>query len=317
VTEGDVAHPAELTAALKAVPGVRLWQRAPLAPFTTIGVGGPAALLVSVDTASAVSRVLSLLEAEGAPYTALGAGSNLLVADRGYAGAAVKLDVGLGYVEGPFPRDDGSVEVVAGAGLGLPRLATFVAEAGLTGLEFACGIPGTVGGGVVMNAGAHGGWLGQVVEAVELAGPEGVDWIPAASLDWAYRRCTVPGSHLVTAVRLRLVQATRVDVVARHRELLRVRRLTQPRGVRTFGSTFKNPGTDSAGRLLEQAGLKGVRRGGAEVSSVHANFIVNVGEATATDVLALMTMMRGAVQARSGIDLVPEVKLLGATFPWE
>jgi UDP-N-acetylenolpyruvoylglucosamine reductase len=312
-----VALDAQLTAALKAVPGARLWPRAPLAPFTTIGAGGSAALLVSADTARAVSAVLALLVAGEAPFTGLGAGSNLLVADRGYAGVVVKLDVGMQYVEGPRLTEDGSFEVVAGAGLALPRLATFVAEAGLSGMEFACGIPGTVGGSVAMNAGAHGGWIGQIVDAVELASPEGVRWLPGSALEWGYRHCALPDDHLVTAARLKLAAASKEVVVARHRDLLRLRRLSQPRGQRTFGSTFKNPPGDSAGRLLDQAGLKGVRRGGAEVSSVHANFIVNVGEATATDVLALMAMMRRAVQQRSGVDLVPEVRLLGAAFPWE
>jgi UDP-N-acetylenolpyruvoylglucosamine reductase len=312
-----LALAAQLIAALKAVPGARLWPRAPLAPFTTIGAGGQAALLVSADTAQAVSAVLALLCESETPFTGLGAGSNLLVADRGYAGVVVKLDDGLQYVEGPSVRDDGSFEVVAGAALALPRLATFVADAGLSGLEFACGIPGTVGGGVSMNAGAYGGWLGQVVDAVEVAGPEGVRWVPASALEWSYRHCALPADHLVTAAKLRLTAATREEVVARHRDLLRARRLSQPRGLRTFGSTFKNPPGDSAGRLLDEAGLKGVRRGGAEVSSLHANFIVNVGEATATDVLALMAMMHRTVHQRTGVVLVPEVRLLGVAFPWE
>ena len=312
-----MASPAQLVAALKAVPDLRLWLRAPLAPFTTIGVGGPAAVLASAGTARAVFQALAVLAAGEASFTGLGAGSNLLVADRGYAGVALRLDAGLQYVEGPNVGSGGCVEVVAGAGLPLPRLATFVAEAGLSGLEFACGIPGTVGGGVAMNAGAHGGWLGQAVDAVELAGPEGVSWVQASEFEWSYRRCRLPSAAMVTAVRLRLIRSTRKAVVERHRELLRARRLSQPRGVRTFGSTFRNPPGDSAGRLLDQAGMKGVCRGGAEVSSVHANFIVNQGDATAADVLVLMAMMRQAVQQRFGVSLEPEVRLLGAAFPWE
>ena len=287
-----------------------------MAPFTTIGVGGPAEVLASASTALAASRALAVLTASEATFTSLGAGSNLLVADRGYAGVVLKLDSALQYVEGPTAESGGHVEVVAGAGLPLPRLATFVADAGLSGLEFACGIPGTVGGGVAMNAGAHGGWLGQAVDAVELAGPWGVGWVQASEFEWSYRRCGLPPASMVTAVRLRLLPSTREAVVGRHRVLLRVRRLSQPRGVRTFGSTFKNPPGDSAGRLLDHAGMKGVYRGGAEISSVHANFIVNHGDATAADVLVLMAMMRQAVERRFGVSLEPEVRLLGAAFPW-
>jgi UDP-N-acetylenolpyruvoylglucosamine reductase len=314
---GIVALPAQLVAALKAVPDLRLWLRAPLAPFTTIGVGGPVAVLASAGTAAAASQALALLTAAEAAFAGLGAGSNLLVADRGYEGVALRLDAGLQYVEGPTVGAAGSTEVVAGAGLPLPRLATFVAEAGLSGLEFACGIPGTVGGGVAMNAGAFGGWIGQAVDAVELAGPTGVSWVPASKLEWRYRRCGLPPATMVTAVRLKLLPSTREAVVERHRELLRARRLSQPRGVRTFGSTFRNPPDDSAGRLLDQAGMKGVYRGGAEVSSIHANFIVNQGDATTADVLVLMAMMRQAVEQRFGVTLEPEVRLLGAVFPWE
>jgi UDP-N-acetylenolpyruvoylglucosamine reductase len=312
-----MAVPTQLVAELKAVPGVRLWTRAPLAQFTTIGAGGSAALLVSAACAEAVASVLGLLERAGVDLVALGAGSNILVADRGFEGAVVKLDEPFQYVEGPGARPDGHAVIVAGAALALPRLATFAAEAGLSGLEFVCGIPGTVGGGVAMNAGAHGHWLSEVVEGVEVVGPGGVEWLSGDEVEWGYRSCRLPLAGVVTAVRMTLTADSRDGVVGRHRELLRVRRATQPRGVRTFGSTFKNPLGDSAGRLLDLAGMRGARRGGAQVSGVHANFIVNVGDATATDVLALMTMMRGAVWHRFEIELEPEVRLLGADFPWQ
>lgn len=308
----------EVGRALGALSGVRLWRRAPLAPFTTIGVGGRGALLAAVCTTGAASAVLRIVTDAGVPGAVLGAGSNTLVADNGYAGVLLKLDDAFQFVEGPFPGiAPREVDVVVGAAVSLPRLAAFLADRGLAGLEFACGIPGTVGGGVAMNAGAHGGCIAEAVRAVELTLPGETRWVAAEALEWEYRKCRLPEGAVVTAVRLGLVLGDRSRIFAQHRALLRHRRQTQPRGVRTFGSVFKNPPGDAAGRLLEAAGLKGLRRGGAQVSPVHANFLTNVGEATAADVLGLMTMMREAVEARGGPLLEPEVRLLGGRFPWD
>ena len=293
---------------------MRLWPRAPLAPFTTIGVGGRAGLLVSVGVPEALETVLDVLVSTEVPFAVVGAGSNLLVADGGYHGVVVKLEEGFHYVD---PPETAGGALVAGAGLPLPRLATYAADAGLSGLEWSCGIPGTVGGGVAMNAGAHGVCMADVVEALELVGPGGTDWVTADELEWSYRHVELPPATFVTAVRLGLRPGGRDEVLARHRSLLRLRRQSQPRGVRTFGSAFRNPQGGSAGRLLEAAGVKGLRRGGAEVSHVHANFIANVGEATCADVLILMGMMRDTVRQRFDVVLEPEVRLLGAPFPWE
>ncbi|HLA80334.1 MAG TPA: UDP-N-acetylmuramate dehydrogenase, partial [Thermoleophilia bacterium] len=207
--------------------------------------------------------------------------------------------------------------ITVGAGAYLSRLSAVVAESGLSGLEFSCGIPGSVGGGVAMNAGAHGFAMADVAESVELVSAEGASWMPAQALKWSYRSCTLPPGTVVTAIRLRLVRDDPGSILQYQRSLLRARRQTQPRSARTFGSVFKNPPGDWAGRLLEKAGLKGVHRGGAEVSTVHANFIVNLGDATTTDVLALMGLMREGVHRMSGISLEPEVKLLGGQFPWD
>jgi UDP-N-acetylmuramate dehydrogenase len=168
-----------------------------------------------------------------------------------------------------------------------------------------------------MNAGAHGSSLADVLEAVELATPAGLFWVAADELDWGYRSSNLPTGAVVTAAALSLTPASGAEILARHRTLLRVRRQTQPRGVRTFGSTFKNPPGESAGRLLESAGLKGASRGGAAVSALHANFISNSGDASSTDVLGLMTMMREAVYVKHRIFLEPEVRLVGARFPWQ
>ena len=302
------------------IDGVRLWAKAPLAPFTTIGTGGKASILVTVASTPALVAALKMLAAAGSPWLCLGAGSNLLVADRGYPGVVVKLDENFHYVEGlpsrPGPHSQ-HLTVTVGAGAYLARLATVAAEVGLSGLEFACGIPGSVGGGVAMNAGAHEWSLADLAEDVEVASALGVQWMPATRLEWGYRFCRIPAGSVITAVRLGLTVGDAARILEHHRSLLRARRTTQPRGVRTFGSVFKNPPGDAAGRLIEAAGLKGVRRGGAEVSTVHANFLVNLGDATTADMLVLMSLMRQGVYRTSGISLEPEVRLLGTTFPWE
>jgi UDP-N-acetylmuramate dehydrogenase len=320
----------------RSLPGLRVWEKAPLAPFTTIATGGSAGLLLSVLTCEGLVSALRVLRESEVPWFCLGGGSNLLVADRGYPGVVLKLDEGFQYVEGlpgcaEGPAERGGQEqqsgqtaegttrpttLVAGAGAFLARLAAVVAEAGLSGLEWACGIPGTLGGAVVMNAGAHGVSLAQIIAAVELTSDEGARWVPREAIDCGYRYCALPSGSVVTSVRLPLTPGVPEEILQRHRALLRARRTTQPRGARTFGSAFKNPAGDSAGRLLDEAGLKGVRRGGAEVSTVHANFIVNLGDATTGDVLGLMSLMRETVQRSSGVSLDPEVKLLGAAFPW-
>lgn len=307
----------EVIEALGTVAGLRPWRRAPLAPFTTIGVGGKTDLLLTADAPSAVEEAVRILADAEVDWRVLGSGSNLLAADSGYRGVVLKLDDSFHYVESPHARGGRPARVVAGAALPLSRLAVHVADLGLSGLEFACGIPGSAGGGVAMNAGAHGRCLADVVDAVHLVTEEGTGWVGGDLLQWAYRSWGLPETVVVTAVSLRLVQGEREDILEHHRVLLGSRRRSQPRGARTFGSVFKNPEGDYAGRLLESAGLKGIRRGGAQVSPVHANFILNVGDATAADVLGLMTMMRGTVAERFDVLLEPEVHLLGAAFPWE
>jgi len=326
-----------LVSALRGVAGIRLWADAPLAPFTTIATGGKARLLVSVGETVALAKVLAELEAREVEWFCLGAGSNLLVADQGYSGVVIKLDQSFQYVEGlPIERcthsrsaggDMGAgpgesstapqVILTVGAGAYLARLATVVAEAGLTGMEHACGIPGSVGGAVAMNAGAYGWCMRDVVREVEIVTASECRWLAAEDLEWGYRFCRLPERSVVTAVRIMLRQGDRETCLASQRAYLRQRREKQPRSVRTFGSAFKNPPGQHAGRLVEAAGLKGMRRGGAEISTVHGNFLVNVGDATTADILALMSMMRQAVERTSGVVLEPEVRLVGCRFPWE
>ena len=314
---------AALPARLRPIDGVRLWTNAPLAPFTTIGTGGKAGLLVTVRAAQHLAAVVAAVQEAGIEWFCLGAGSNLLVADRGYKGVVIKLGESFHYVEGlPAASVDSApdcrpVVLTVGAAAYLARLAAVVAEAGLSGMEHACGIPGSVGGAVAMNAGAYGWCMRDVVSDVQIVTAEGVSWVPAEDLEWGYRYCRLPEHSVVTAARISLQPADCAVVMDCQRGYLRQRREKQPRSVRTFGSSFKNPPGQHAGRLVEAAGLKGLRRGGAEISTVHGNFLVNLGDATTADVLALMTLMRQGVERMSGIILEPEVKLLGSAFPWE
>jgi UDP-N-acetylenolpyruvoylglucosamine reductase len=332
-----MALPPSLLAELRAVRGATVLVDAPLAPFTTIRTGGNCALLVTVQDASAVVEVLGSLKAFAFPWYCLGAGSDLLVADEGYSGAVVRLGEAFCYLEGlqaaPKPgaqaggRTGASaaaptqvaegVLAVSGGGTPLARLAGAAAEAGLAGLEFACGIPGSVGGGVATNAGAYGRSLADVLTELQLATADGVRWVAAGELRWEYRHCCLPTGVVVTAARFRLARDDPVRILERHCSILEMRRSVQPQGVFTFGSTFKNPSGGAAGRLLEAAGLKGERRGGAEVSRVHANFVVNLGDASTAEVLALLSHMREKVHETSGVWLEPEIRLLGASFPWE
>jgi len=314
---------AALSSRLRVLDGVRLWANAPLAPFTTIGTGGKAGLLVTVQTAESLVAVLAAVEDAEANWFCLGAGSNLLVSDRGYRGVVIKLDEPFHYVEGlPAAPPDPDAEcrpavLTVGAAAYLARLAAVVAEAGLSGMEHACGIPGSIGGAVAMNAGAYGWCLRDVLEEIQIVSADGMRWVPAGDLEWGYRFCRLPERSVVTAARIRLTPADCQTVLECQRGYLRQRREKQPRSVRTFGSTFKNPPGQHAGRLVEASGLKGVRCGGAEISTVHGNFLVNLGDATTADVLVLMVLMRQGVERVSGITLEPEVRLLGASFPWD
>jgi len=207
--------------------------------------------------------------------------------------------------------------ITVGAATRLTKLARLTAQVGLAGLEFACGIPGTVGGAVLCNAGAHGVSMENVVEEVQVASAGGVETVSASSLYWGYRCCQLPGRGVVTEATLVLAFAEPASVWERQQRFLQRRHETQPTGVYTFGSVFKNPPGQQAGRLLDEAGLKGMRVGGAEVSRVHANFLENRGKATTKDALSLMALMRERVLARTGVLLEPEVRLLGTRFPWE
>jgi len=278
---------------------------APLAPRTSVRVGGPADLLVRPADPADLALLLRACEELSVPVLVLGAGANLLVADAGFRGVVIRLPIDFGE-----ETEDGE-RLVLSSGAPVSRLVQRAQAAGLTGCEFAAGIPGTLGGAVAMNAGTRIGEMKDVVERVEVATPAGARWIPAAELGFAYRTCRLPPGAVVTRVQVRLRPGDLARSLAAMEADVEHRRRTQPLHQPTWGSTFRNPPGDHAGRLIEACGLKGHRAGGAMWSDVHANFVVNLGGATARDCLALIRLARQRVRERFGIALDLEVRLLG------
>ncbi|HET6793424.1 MAG TPA: UDP-N-acetylmuramate dehydrogenase [Acidimicrobiales bacterium] len=296
----------EAVEAAAALLGRRARRHEPLGALTTYRVGGPAALLVVVDDEGDLELVHRAVAETGVGVLVLGKGSNVLVADEGFPGLVVAL--GDAY----SGLDTGGPTVRAGGGLGLPVLARRTAAAGLTGLEWAVGVPGSVGGGVRMNAGGHGSDMAACVVAAEV-----VDLATGASESWGpdrlahgYRSSAVGARHLVIGAELRAEPGDREASERTIGEIVRWRRANQPGG-QNAGSVFTNPPGDSAGRLVDAAGLKGHRLGGAQVSPKHANFIQAEPGAKAADVFRLIEFVADRVEAATGVRLRPEVRLVG------
>lgn len=280
----------------------------PLAAHTTIKVGGPAAALVRAETAADLAGVAGVCAELDAPYLILGRGSNVLVADKGWTGVVVTLGRGFRGVE-----VHGS-SVVAGGGEPMPTLAATVADRGLAGLVFGVAIPGTLGGAVRMNAGAHGGELADVLawaDIARLAAGARIERVVAADLGLRYRRSDLPEDAVVVRAGLELRRADPETMRQEMVEMKAWRRAHQPINSPSCGSVFVNPPGSSAGRLIEASGMKGFRIGGAQVSQVHANFITVRPGATAADVRAVLEAVRAAVAERQGVALHTEVQLIG------
>ncbi|MEW6594663.1 MAG: UDP-N-acetylmuramate dehydrogenase [Thermodesulfobacteriota bacterium] len=287
-------------------PGTILWD-APLAEFTTLHVGGPAAAVAMPASTAELLSLLALLRSYIVPWRVIGRGSNLLVADRGYNGVVIVLDRRFGAIEAAGPT---TVRVEAGCGVA--RLLQWCAAQELSGLEFLAGIPGSVGGALAMNAGAWGREIGSCVDAVELVDAGGtLCRVGRAGLDFAYRHLVLEPGTVIVAGHFALAAGHGPEIEAQMAQYIARRKTKQPRGVANAGSFFKNPPGNAAGRLIEQAGLKGTTVGGAMVSPVHANFLVNTGSATAYEMYTLMRLVQARVEAVFGIRLEPEVHLLG------
>jgi UDP-N-acetylmuramate dehydrogenase len=282
----------------------------PLRTHTSFRIGGPADAWVDVSSTDEICRLQQLAAAASLPLVVLGTGTNVLVSDRGVRGIVVKLGPSLASLAWRYEGDRAQVRV--GAGAPFKKLVTEAARQGYGGLEFAEGIPGSVGGGLLMNAGAFGGEISNVVEGVVVADPvAGERYIGRADLRFSYRRFDLPPGLIVTHVDFTLVRADAAEVRSRMADAKRRREAHQPLGLPNAGSIFKNPPGEYAGRLIEAVGLKGRRLGDAMVSERHANFIVNVGAATASDVRQLMEQIAESVWQARAIRLVPEIKLVG------
>ncbi len=291
---------------LRAKFGARVRASMPLAELTSFRIGGPADLFVNVEDEGELMHAKAAAYRASVPCFCLGAGTNLLVSDRGMRGLVVRLGDGFAKIK----IDD--TKVVAGAGAAFGALVNEVVDRGLEGLEFGEGIPGTVGGGLVMNAGAFGGEIAKVVTLVHGVTEAGeAIALTKDDVKFAYRRTELPQRFVITRVDFELARGDRAQLMTRVAELKAKRASRQPRGVPNAGSIFKNPPGNFAGKLLEGAGLKGTRLGGAAFSDQHANFIVNLGGAQAAEVLALIDMARNKVKEQSGVLLEPEVRLVG------
>ena len=296
----------KLAQALRAMAPDRLLENEPMSRHTTFRVGGPADLLFQPANAQELIAALKLAEEAGVPVQLLGNGSNLIVRDGGLRGLTILL--GEHYseicVEGR--------RIYAQAGATLVRVAAAALEAGLTGLEFSSGIPGTLGGGCAMNAGAYGGQLSDVLVSAQVLLDGRVQTLSLDEMEMGYRttRPLREGGVILSAC-VELQEDDREAIHARMKDLNQRRRDKQPLNLPSAGSTFKRPEGYFAGALIEGCGLKGCTIGGAQVSEKHAGFVVNIGDATARDILDLIQHVQAVVKKETGVDLEPEVKIMG------
>ena len=288
-----------------ALPGVPLLAEEPLAAHTSFRIGGPVEVLACPRTEEELRAVLAACRAEGVLPRILGGGTNILAPDCGLAGVVISTR-GLDAL-----ARTGENEITAGAGLSLARLAVFAQQNGLTGLEFAHGIPGTVGGGLYMNAGAYGGELVQTAVSARFLTPEGeLLRFDGPAMELRYRHSVFMSLEgLIVSGTFRLTAGDPAAIQARMRELMEKRKASQPLDLPSAGSTFKRPVGGYAAALIQEAGLKGFRVGDAAVSEKHSGFVVNLGRATCADVLALIAQVQERVKADSGIELEPEVRI--------
>jgi UDP-N-acetylenolpyruvoylglucosamine reductase len=294
----------------------RVERDVPLARLATVRTGGAAEYFSRAGSEKQLLELLAWAAAEDAPLSVVGSGSNLLIADEGVQGLVVKLDRELASIAVEGQR------VICGGGARLPAVAARAAQAGLSGIEFGVNIPGTVGGAVRMNANAYGGELGSALEWVQVATASGIERREPRELGFAYRSSSLAEGEVVARAGLLLSPAEPDAVKATLEQMRRRRHEAQPQGIKTFGSTFKNPEDlraegRSAGLLLAEAGCNGLQIGGARFAPKHANFIENTGNATTADVVAVMAEGRRRVLERFGVELEPEVQTLGdVRFPW-
>jgi len=282
----------------------------PLWRLTTVRTGGNADFFARPETEEELVGILSWAETQGLAIGMVGSGSNLLVSDDGFRGLAIKLAGDLTSIE------RNGLDLICGGGARLPSAAAKTAGWGLTGLEFGVNIPGTAGGAVKMNANAYGGRLADALDWVRIATASGVKQVAPDSLGFSYRESNLTNSQVVTRVAFALAEDDPENIKQRLAEMRAWRKDAQPSGIKTFGSTFKNPDDPradgrSSGQLLDAAGCRGLTVGGARLSEKHANFVENMGEATTADVIGVMAEAKRRIRVEFGIELEPEVQVLG------
>lgn len=295
-----------LTELQNVMGGSGIFMEEPMKKHTTFRVGGPADVLVQPDE-TALAAILALCRQYHVPYSFIGNGSNLLVGDKGIRGVVIEMTDRMGNIE-----VDGT-KITAQAGAMLSKIANTAASNGLGGMEFAAGIPGSVGGAVVMNAGAYGGEMKDIIERVYVLDENSAQLeLDRDALDFGYRHSCIPEKkYIVTKVVLELVPRNEAEIRSEMKELNEKRAEKQPLQYPSAGSTFKRPEGYFAGKLIMDAGLRGYQVGGAQVSEKHCGFVINKGDATAADICQLMRDVSDKVQAQFGVVLEPEVKMIG------
>ena len=285
---------------------MKLKENVQLSKFTTLGTGGPARWFAEPESVQELADLLTAAEQRDVAAAPIGLGSNLLVADEGFDGLALRLKGSLAVAL------TGDIRLTAGGGASLAVCLHRVRAAGLGGFEFVCAIPGTVGGAVWMNAGAYGGDIASVLTRVHVVDARGARWMTPAEIGLTYRRSDLRRGQIVAAAEFRLEPRPEEEIRATVAEMQAQRKAAQPTNKRTFGSVFKNPDHElTAGRMLEACGLRGHRIGGAQISPKHANFIENAGGAKSADAVALIAEARRRALEQFGVRLEPEVQLLG------
>ena len=285
----------------------KVWLNEPMKKHTTFRVGGPADYFVVPESAEETAAVIQLCKKEKVPYYVIGNGSNLLTGDKGVRGVVIQIFKAMNQI-----KIEGTT-ITAQAGCSLAQIANAALSESLTGFEFAGGIPGTLGGAVVMNAGAYGGEMKDVLVSVKVLTAEGeVKELQAAELELGYRTSVIPKkNYIVLEAKIELQKGETEKIRGRMEELRQQRVEKQPLEFPSAGSTFKRPEGYFAGKLIQDAGLKGFTVGGAQVSQKHSGFVINTGDATAADIVSLMDQVVEIVRKESGVTLEPEVKRIG------
>lgn len=307
---------------LKINENIEVIEDAPMSRYTSFKAGGNAKVLVNVTDIEDLKSLLKLFDEKKVKHMVLGNGSNTLFKDSGYDGVVIRnvisneilFDAGEEKTTGDLQAGKKCLVTARGTGVLLSVLARAAANEGLSGLEFASGIPGSLGGALFMNAGAYGGEMVQVVKSVRAVSPDGKEdrIFSNEEMDFGYRHSLLEENrYIAVEATMELTKGNKEDIMAQMKELATKRNTKQPVNYPSAGSTFKRPEGYFAGKLVEDAGLKGVSVGGAEVSTLHSGFIINKGDATATDILELIALVQNRVYDEFGVELKPEVRIIG------